>query len=427
MGFIIHLTCNADAYEPLDPNGNITVRWDVLQENEDGSQDVKISIVNNQLFRHVDHPGWKLSWAWPGEEVIWSMLGAEAKYQGKCEKFKGKVRPHCCEKEPVIIDLLPGTPYNTQVSNCCRGGVLSSMLQDPGKSLAAFQMHIGSASSNASSAPGVPVNFTLGVPGYTCGPAQSVSPTTFYEDHGRRRTEAFATRNVTCYYSQFRASPVPTCCVSMSAFYSETIVPCPQCSCACQGQPGSTCLSRSGESAPVLQLQHDEQPKPLVQCTRHMCPIQVHWHVKQQYTQYWRVKITITNHNFAQNYTDWNLVALHPNLKNITQIFSFNYKPFEIFRDTNDTGMFYGIQHYNDMLLQSGKDGNAQSEMLLKKVPGFFTLRNGWAFPRKISFNGQQCVMPLPDDYPRLPNSGHFQHASLILLLSLLVLLVLLF
>lgn len=58
-----------------------------------------------------------------------------------------------------------------------------------------------------------------------------------------------------------------------------------------------------------------------------MCPVRVHWHVKQSYTQYWRVKITITNLNVVQNYSQWNLVALHPNLQSVTQVFSFNYKP----------------------------------------------------------------------------------------------------
>ncbi|KAK6136522.1 hypothetical protein DH2020_029758 [Rehmannia glutinosa] len=396
-------------YDPLDPNGNITIRWDVLQENDDGTQDVRLSIVNYQLFRHVDAPGWKLSWTWPGDEVIWNILGAEATEQGNCSKFKGKQLPHCCEKEPVIIDLLPGAPYNQQVLNCCRGGVLTSMLQDPGKYVAAFQMHVGSAggTDGGSTTPRIPGNFSVGIPGYSCGEPFQVPPTKFNEDQGRRRTQAFATWNVTCSYSQFRASSAPTCCVSLSAFYNKTIVPCPQCSCACQGQPGSQCLN-PGESPPVLQLQHNESPKPLVQCSHHMCPIQVHWHIKQSYTQYWRVKITVKNLNYVKNYSAWNLVVLHPNLRNVTQVFSFNYKPLNVYGNINDTGMFYGIQYYNDMLLQSGKNGNVQTEMLLHKDAGVFTFKEGWAFPRKISFNGEDCVMPSPDDYPRLPNAAHF-------------------
>lgn len=66
--------------------------------------------------------------------------------------------------------------------------------------------------------------------------------------------------------------------------------------------------------------------EPLVQCTSHMCPIRVHWHIKLNYREYWRVKITITNFNYRRNYSDWNLVIQHPNLSNVTKIFSFNYK-----------------------------------------------------------------------------------------------------
>jgi len=65
---------------------------------------------------------------------------------------------------------------------------------------------------------------------------------------------------------------------------------------------------------------------PLVQCTSHMCPIRVHWHVKVNYKEYWRVKITVTNFNYRMNYSQWNLVAQHPNFDNLTTIFSFNYK-----------------------------------------------------------------------------------------------------
>ena len=67
--------------------------------------------------------------------------------------------------------------------------------------------------------------------------------------------------------------------------------------------------------------------QPLLQCTQHMCPIRVHWHVKTNYKEYWRVKVTITNFNYNMNYSQWNLVVQHPNFDNITQLFSFNYKP----------------------------------------------------------------------------------------------------
>lgn len=58
-----------------------------------------------------------------------------------------------------------------------------------------------------------------------------------------------------------------------------------------------------------------------------MCPVRVHWHVKVNYKDYWRVKIAITNFNYRLNYTQWTLVVQHPNLNNVTQVFSFDYKP----------------------------------------------------------------------------------------------------
>ncbi|KAK7856020.1 cobra-like protein 2 [Quercus suber] len=168
--------------------------------------------------------------------------------------------------------------------------------------------------------------------------------------------------------------------------------------------------SRQDEYPSQLELpstNSEAEPQPLVSYSSHMCPIQVHWHVKQNYREYWRVKITVTNLNYAKNYSQWNLAMLHPNFRNINQVFSFNYKPLNQYGIINDTGVFYGIQYYNEMLLQAGPNENVQIEMLLQKDPDMFTFRKGWGFPRKVSFNGDECVMPSPDRYPRLPNSAH--------------------
>lgn len=72
----------------------------------------------------------------------------------------------------------------------------------------------------------------------------------------------------------------------------------------------------------------------------------------------------------------------------------------------DDTGMFYGMKFYNDLLMEAGAYGNVQSEILLKKDKNTFTLKQGWAFPRKIYFNGDECQLPPPDAYPNLPNSS---------------------
>lgn len=118
------------------------------------------------------------------------MWGAEAAEQGNCTKLRGNEQlPHCCERRPRIVDLMPGAPYNMQVSNCCKGGVLGSLVQDPTKFVSSFRMIVGATSENAVDVQ-MPENFTLGLPGYTCGEPFEVFPTRFSQDGGRRYTQA---------------------------------------------------------------------------------------------------------------------------------------------------------------------------------------------------------------------------------------------
>lgn len=32
---MVIMSCNADGYDPLDPTGNITIKWDVIQSDPD--------------------------------------------------------------------------------------------------------------------------------------------------------------------------------------------------------------------------------------------------------------------------------------------------------------------------------------------------------------------------------------------------------
>lgn len=424
--FCLGLT-STDAFDPLDPNGNITVKWDVMSWTPDGYVAV-VTIVNYQKFRHIEQPGWRLGWTWAKKEVIWSMVGGQATEQGDCSKFKGNI-PHCCKRTPTVVDLMPGTPYNQQIANCCRGGVISSWVQDAATAISSFQVSVGQAGTSNKTVR-LPKNFTLLAPGpgYTCGPAKKVRPTKFPTVDKRRFTQALMTWNVTCTYSQFLAQRKPTCCVSLSSFYNDTIVGCPKCSCGCQNrtQPGLCVNPESPHIASVVPNSDRNSLTPLVQCTSHMCPIRVHWHVKVNYKQYWRVKIAITNFNYARNYSEWTLVAQHPNFNNLTQLFSFNYAPLMPYGSINDTGMFWGLKFYNDMLMHAGPTGNVQSEVLLRKDDSFM-FDKGWAFPRRIYFNGENCVMPPPDAYPYLPNHSIRMAVSILpLVTSVVVSLVLL-
>lgn len=410
---------STEAYDALDPEGNITIKWDIMSWTPDGYVAV-VTMYNFQQYRHIQAPGWSLGWTWSKKEVIWSMVGAQTTEQGDCSKYKGNI-PHCCKKDPLVVDLLPGTPYNQQIANCCKGGVINSWVQDPANAASSFQVSVGAAGTTNKTVR-VPKNFTLRAPGpgYTCGPAKIVKPTKFITADKRRVTQALMTWNVTCTYSQFLSQKTPTCCVSLSSFYNSTIVSCPTCACGCQNnstQPGSCVEPKSPYLASVVSSSSNKNSySPLVQCTNHMCPIRIHWHVKLNYKDYWRVKVTITNFNYKMNYTQWNLVVQHPNLDNLTQLFSFNYKSLTPYASINDTAMLWGVKFYNDLLMQAGPLGNVQSELLFRKDTSTFTFEKGWAFPRRIYFNGDNCVMPSPDDYPWLPNAGSKPDISLLIL-----------
>lgn len=133
-----------------------------------------------------------MGWTWAKKEVIWSMVGAQTTEQGDCSKYKGNI-PHCCKKDPTVVDLLPGTPYNQQIANCCKGGVVSSWVQDPANAASAFQVSVGAAGTTNRTVR-VPRNFTLKAPGpgYTCGPAKIVRPSKFITADGRRTTQALS-------------------------------------------------------------------------------------------------------------------------------------------------------------------------------------------------------------------------------------------
>ncbi|KAF3505326.1 hypothetical protein F2Q69_00044781 [Brassica cretica] len=336
------------AYDPLDPNGNITLKWDIMSWTADGYV-ATVTMNNFQIYRHIQNPGWTLGWAWAKKEVIWSMVGAQTTEQGVCSKFKGNV-PHCCKKVPTVVDLLPGVPYNQQFSNCCKGGVVGAL-----------------GSRSIISCIIVSEKFKTERPKYQTEhflvQFGEILTEPNYPDYWNRRTHASAvTWNVTCTYSQFLARKHPSCCVSFSSFYNDTITPCPSCACGCENKKScvkahSKILTKKGLNTPR------KDNAPLLQCTHHMCPVRVHWHVKVNCKDYWRVKIAITNFNYRMNHTLWTLAVQHPNLNNVTQVFSFDYKSVAPYGSINDTGMFYGTKFYNDLLMEARPSGNVQSEV----------------------------------------------------------------
>ncbi|KNA20779.1 hypothetical protein SOVF_049220 isoform A [Spinacia oleracea] len=149
-------------------------------------------MFNHQKYRNIEAPGWRLGWTWAKKEIIWQMMGAQTTEQGDCSRFKGNI-PHCCKSNPEVVDLLPGTPYNQQFANCCRGGVLRA------NTVSSFQISVGQAGTSNRTVK-LPRDFTFKAPGpgYTCGPAKIVRPTQFITADKHRTFKALMTWKVVC-------------------------------------------------------------------------------------------------------------------------------------------------------------------------------------------------------------------------------------
>ncbi|CAI9769055.1 unnamed protein product [Fraxinus pennsylvanica] len=409
--FLIALSRISDCYDPLDPNGNITVTFDIKKYTIDGYV-ARVMIQNYYQYRHVDNPGWKLGWTWEKNEVIWSMSGAFSVQQGNCSSFKFQV-PHSCKKDPVIVDLMPDAQPQNRTDGCCSGGILAAWAINPLMSYSSFEVTVGNLEQNTTGYR--PLNLTLMAPGpgYTCSQVMDIDPTVSSVIGGRRQEQVFRTWRSTCTYSSFLAKKPPVCCVSLSTFYNPTITSCPSCSCGCRvaDELTTSCVRQGSFPSNLLDAE-------LVRCTNHMCPLRVHWHIKKNYVDRWRVKLTISNYNYGKNYSDWNVLVQHPGFSQPATTYSFNNK---VLPTSEEVALFWGIFSYNSELVQAGENqlGSVSTEILLQKDSKSFTLRNGWALPRRIYFNGENCQMPLPDNFPMLPNGSPMtkpSHSQFVLL-----------
>ncbi|OVA17466.1 COBRA [Macleaya cordata] len=367
------------AFDIYDPTGNITIQWDVMSWTPDGYVAL-INITNNQMYRTVPKPGWKLSWTWAGPEVIWSTFGSRVINRGDCSsrfKAKGKGKgPHSCAKGPTIVDLTADAPFNQQIAGCCRGGILSSRYQELDKSTAGFQISVGDAGTSNSTVR-LPRNFTFvaGSGGYTCGPARVVAPTRFTTPDGLRYTSALMTWNLVCTYSAFLASKSITCCVSLSSFDRRKRASCPTCSCNCRN---STCNTRSKGNPGFV--------PPLMKCSDHMCPVSINWQMlmPQKNGGDWAARVSITNYNYRTNYSDWTLLVDHPAVNKLTKVLHANHRRLP----SKTLELMWGIEKDNDVITTSGSKSSKVNVKPLEDLTYFKT-----QFPALFQVPTQKSVL----------------------------------
>ncbi|ONI18976.1 hypothetical protein PRUPE_3G250500 [Prunus persica] len=143
-------------------------------------------------YRHIQAPGWSIGWTWVKKEAIWPMLGSEATRRGEnCSSLKDAI------------------PHNL------------SWVPNGALDVGFFTITIAQSETTYKDVR-VPKNFTLKAPGpgYTCGSTM--------------------TWNMAYTFSPFIAREMPTCCVSLFAFYDSNIVSCPTSSCGCRSNTSSS-------------------------------------------------------------------------------------------------------------------------------------------------------------------------------------------
>ncbi|KAI8021996.1 COBRA-like protein 1 [Camellia lanceoleosa] len=328
--------------------------------------------------------------------------------------------------DPVIVDLLPDAANENKSSDCCRGGLLSAWAINRLQSFSSFEITVGHLEGNTTGY--IPLNLTLMAPGpgYTCGQLKDTDPTVSSVIGGRRQEQGHGNHHAHTLVTwltkrQFVVFPTQHSTIlsshhALSASVADH-----------QIRIQRHALGENIKGNPVTQSDLASNPD-IVQCTDHMCPLRVHWRLKNNYKDQWRVKLTISNYNYGKSYSDWNVVVQHPGFSQSAITYSFNSTVLPTVGITDEIALFWGLEHYNSQLLTADEKqpGSVTTEVLLEKDSKSFTLRNGWAFPRRIYFSGDNCEMPLPDTFPMLPNGSSSQkpthHHFILLFLIILTL-----
>ncbi|XP_010440388.1 PREDICTED: COBRA-like protein 9 [Camelina sativa] len=420
---------------PRQP-GDLTIMYDVIRAY-DQNYLTEVTMENHNPLGRLDH--WELSFDWMRDEFIQKMQGA---YPTVVDATKCIFGPQSliytgldfadvltCERRPVIIDLPPtkkDDPILGKIPFCCRNGTILPPTMDPSKSVSVFTMQVSKMPPDFNrSALFPPQNWrikgTLN-PDYACGPPVRVSPT-FYPDPSGMPTNksSFASWQIVCNITQAKTE-IPKCCVSYSAFFNDSIIPCNTCACGCVSETRRTCNAESPSllippDALLLPfenrtdltlawnaLKHKTVPNPMP-CGDN-CGVSINWHMASDYRGGWTVRITIFNWGEI-DFPNWFLAVQmkKPALLGFEKAYSFNASRLSVDGGVNNTIFMEGLPGLDYLVAEADeKDpkkkniripGKQQSVIQFSKklTPGINVAeRDG--FPAKVIFNGEECLLP---------------------------------
>lgn len=429
-------------------DGDLTIMYDVIRTYESNYW-AQVTIANHNPLGRLDN--WQLSWDWMNDEFIFAMKGAYPSVvdtskcvfgeQGEFYKNLDFSTALNCDRRPTIVDLPLAKTNDTNLGMipfCCRNGTILPPAMDPSKSISAFQINVFKMPPDLNrSVLTPPQNWGISGrmnPSYKCGPPVRVSPSQYPDPSGLLSdSAAMASWQVVCNITKPKGVS-PRCCVSFSAFYNESIIPCPTCACGCPANTDRTCSTKSPAlflpsqallipfenrttlSTAWADLHHFPVPNPLP-CGDN-CGVSINWHLFTDYRGGWSARITIFNWDEFP-FVDWfTAIELGKAASGFEAAYSFNGSALN---GVNNTIFMQGLPGLNYLVAETDsanpqKDprvpGKQQSVIsFTKKLTPGVDIPGGDGFPTKVFFNGEECSLPRV-----LPKSNSHRFGSSVLM-----------
>ncbi|XP_030507231.2 COBRA-like protein 7 [Cannabis sativa] len=442
-------------------NGDLTIMYDVIR-TYDSNYWAQVTMENHNPLGRLDN--WKLSWDWMKDEFIYTMKGAYPTVLDSSDCVFGVQGQHYkdldfstvfnCERRPTIIDL-PLTKYNDSILGfkpyCCRNGTILPPQMDASKSISSFQLQVFKMPPDVNRSELSPpqnwrINGTLN-PDYKCGPPARVSASQFPDPSGLpTNTTAVASWQVVCNITVPKDSS-PRCCVSFSAYYNESVIPCNTCACGCSRTTDRTCSTsaqamllppevllvpfenRTAKAIAWAQLKHLPNPNPMP-CSDN-CGVSINWHLATDYNKGWSARITLFNWD-ETTFPDWfAAVQMKKAVPGYQKMYSFNGTTLEL-NGVNNTLFMQGNEGLNYLVAETDAlnperdpriPGKQQSVIsFTKKLTPGIKVAAGEGFPTKVFFNGEECS--LPKVFPTSDQRRNSVTISSVLMLVLVLILI---
>ncbi|RAL40976.1 hypothetical protein DM860_008674 [Cuscuta australis] len=423
-------------------HGDLSFTYDVMSAYENKYL-AQVTIENNNPLGRLDQ--WNLTWEWMRNEFINSMRGAFPHVKDPSECIYGPQGQYYldmdfstilnCQPKPVISDLPPQFSEDEKIGkipHCCRNGTLLPNTMNETKSKSMFQLEVFKMPPDLNrTSLNPPQNWNIVGqlnPTYKCGPPIQVDPSEFPDPMGTAMTTtAVASWQVTCNITRPKPKHAK-CCVSFSAYYTDSVVPCNTCACGCGNDEERRCnpdapplplpaeallvpfANRTAKALAWADIKHHKVPRKLP-CPDN-CGVSINWHVDSDYRTGWTARMTLFNWR-DDPFADWfTVVQLKKTGRGYENVYSFNGTRYPRLNNTifmqGLPGLNYLVGEVNGTHPETDPrvPGKQQSviSFLKKGIPNV-NIAKGDGFPSKVIFNGEECA--LPTHIPKRSSAAH--------------------